>query len=155
MLLAALGCSFLSSLPFAAVCCHLLPAVLCCVLLCVAACRYCFRLPVSPAILIPTPWRKCPRSFKIVPKLALNAFENCSVEHLGALGRSLRASSVKRVAFLIPLWSIRGSLWDPKASQNPSQNVLLAEICVRRDVSFAILAATVVFSPFSFHFSTL
>ena len=155
MLLAALGCSFLPSLPFAAVCCHLLPAVFCCVLLCVAACRYCFRLPVSPAILIPTPWRKCPRSFKIVPKWALNGFENGSVEHLGALGRSLRASSVKRVTFLIPLWSIRGSLWDPKASQNPSQNALLAEICVRRDVFFVILAATVVFSPLSIHFSTL
>ena len=55
---------------FAAACCCLLPfaAVFCCLLLCVAACRYCFRLPVSPAILIPTPWQKCPRSFKILPK---------------------------------------------------------------------------------------
>ena len=154
MSLAALGCSFLPSLPFAAVCCHLLPAVFCCVLLCVAACRYCFRLPVSPAILIPTPWRKWPRSVKIVPKWALNGLENGSVEHLGALGRSLRASSVKRVASLIPLWSIRGSLWDPTASQNSFQNALLAEICVRRGVFFAILSATVVFSPFSIHFST-
>ena len=71
-----------------------------------------------------------------------------------ALGRSLRASSVKRVTFLIPFGPIRGSLWDPKASQNPSQNALLAEICVRRGVFFAILSATVVFSPFSIHFST-
>ena len=104
MSLAAFGCSFLPLLPFAAVCCKLLPAVFCYVILCVAACRYCFRLPVSPAILIPTPWRKWPRSVKIVPKWALNGLENGSVEHLGALGRQCG----HQVSQESPLWYLFG-----------------------------------------------
>ena len=33
-----------------------------------------------------------------------------------------------------------GSPWDPKASQDPSQNAFLAETCVRRSVFLVVLA---------------
>ena len=73
LLFAALRSCFLPSLPLAAVCYHLLPfaAVFCCLLLCVAACRYCFRLPVLPAILIPSRWRKCPQKLQNSSKISL------------------------------------------------------------------------------------
>ena len=152
------GCFWLQFSTFAAVCCCLLQ---------IAACRFLLCDIVCCCLPLLLPLARFARNFNpnTMAKMS-QKLENCSKMNLkwswkwlrGAPwgpGETMRASSVTRVASLIPLWSIRGSLWDPKASQNPSQNAPLAEICVRRDVSFAILAATVVFSAFSFHFSTL